>query len=463
MKKLFVLAAAIAFGMASCSDPAITPEPKQGNVSIVLTNGDAAATRADGDPKDGTAEENKINSIEIYVFNDKGDALDDKVGEENGYLKVDVSTATFPWSTQVQMAGGTNKDVIVVANANLGAPVTTAGSEKLNTFAKVMEAVDAAVLDATNSTKVPATGFVMSGHTLLAKVDEGRSDNVIEIGLNRLVARVEYPTVGSTITYDLDQKELDQVFGKTGDVSNVTSDDNLSFTLNGYWVLNGMKKSTVGFVGNNINDGTVGTDADKIYSNDSKPYVMGGTDGTTYWSWNLWLENFDNKGSLEEGAGYALRGGRTESNSEAMKAADKTPANLSEWDGIYSGKALLTAGNVYAYESKPDRKADQTYSGYDPDGVIAIIISGTLTDSSTAIPNPKIRYWRVNVRVQDSYHIIRNSTYTTAINAIKTPGYETPWEAEESEEIVAKPGDTVGEFEISVNPWTIKEVGNGGI
>jgi hypothetical protein len=174
-----------------------------------------------------------------------------------------------------------------------------------------------------------------------------------------------------------------------------------------------------------------------------------------------------------------LRGSRIESNSAVMKAdGTKTAAaNLNEWyaySGV-AGQAIIknAATPVYVYENKPGLKQETAeaaaYEGFDADDVVAIILEGTLTARYSAdgvapsSDQTKTRYWRVNIRLQDAYHITRNAVYTTTVDKILTPGYATPWEAEESEEVIGKPGDTISEFIISVNKWDIKPVGNGGI
>jgi hypothetical protein len=453
MKKLFILAAAVAIGLASCNE-GVTPLPvKEGNVAITLTNG--GSTRADGDAKEGTAAENKISSLEIYVFDNAGGTPDVATGGGKGYVKIPIATTvTFPYSTLVQMSAGTNKDVIVVANANLGEP-----TDAMNSFDEVMAAIEDAELSATNSRTVPADGFVMSGHNLLANVVEGQT-STIEIAMDRLVARIEYPTVtteGSGVAVDLDKSELEQIFG-TGAVET----DTYAFALKGYAVINALKKSSVGFVGNLVADGDVGTVDDKVYSVHNRPYVSGGIPGTNLFVWDKWTESVDDKGAITVGASVTARGGRAKTNSAELKAANRPASAMNEWTGVYSGSAFLTAGtNVYLFESKPDRKADESYSGYDPYGVIALIIEGQILNTTNSSVPPATRYWRVNVRKSDAYHIIRNSTYTTAINSITSPGHSTPWEAEEEKPIIERPDDTVGDFEISINDWTVKEVGNG--
>ncbi len=163
------------------------------------------------------------------------------------------------------------------------------------------------------------------------------------------------------------------------------------------------------------------------------------------------------------------RGGRIASNSETMKADGKTIANLGEWYAYSgaAGSAIITDAtkSVYVYESKPGLKQafGDSYEGFDADDAIAIILQGTLTANwGTPVAEPHVitRYWRIDIRLQDAFHITRNAAYNTLISKISTPGYATPWEAEESEDVIGKPGDTISEFIISVNEWAVKPVNN---
>ena len=480
MKRFLILAATLAAG-AGCSKVNTVETTPTGNVSITLENG--AATRGDdGDEVAGTEAENKITMLEFYVFNNDGTALDTETTNGSGYIKLSAADlqlpAKWPYATQVQMGSGDNKDIVVVANADLGAPVTTSGSEKLNTFEKVMQAISEKSKDVmTNriSRLVPENGFVMSGYTLNANVVAGRSDNKVSIRMDRLVARIETPVQASTVTFDLDLDELERLYG---DKTTKTNTSGLQFEFTGYAVINGLQKSSIGFVGNKIADGTVGTTADVVYSNFTRPYLKDGVEGTNMWAWNLWTVNSTAPdGTVTPGVFSAARGPRIESNTDALVTGATPNTNPTAWADAYSGRANLVAGtgswfidssnanpNVYVYESKPDTKSSEAYSGYDPDGVVAIIIQGTITDTSATDPAPqKTRYWRLNVRVDDEYHIIRNSTYQTSINKIQTPGFASPQEAEDSEDIVAKPEHTISEFIISVNKWVLRNIGDGQI
>jgi hypothetical protein len=106
------------------------------------------------------------------------------------------------------------------------------------------------------------------------------------------------------------------------------------------------------------------------------------------------------------------------------------------------------------------KEAETTYEGYNSDQVIAIIVRGTIENGSGLSTT---RYWRVDLRSEDAYYFIRNSQYELTVSSINTPGHATPWEAEEEEPIIDKPGDTTSDFIISVNPWDVLTVGNSGM
>jgi hypothetical protein len=465
MKKLFIISAAALVAFASCSKENGTPAlAGEGNVEITLLDANAGATRADaaeGEAVAGSADENKITQIEIFVFDDAGAALDEATLNEDGYVSIDFATApTLPYKTQVKMSEGTNKDIIVVANGNIGAP--TVGTDTFDTIMAKIAAASNTILDndVAAVTAVPTDGFLMTGYTLTAPVVEGNA-NKIAVALDRAVARIETPVPSETLVVDLTDAEIAEVYGEGATKVEV---GNIEFELDGFAVINGLPKTSVGFVGNKVTtDGAAGNIADITYSVWDKPqHASIVADGDEI-PWNLWIENkTDAAGVLTPGAAVTdtARGPRSATNAEDLMS-DNTPGLASEWEGAYSGDAFLTTGVVYVNESKPDWAVNAGLAGYDTNGVIALIIQGTLTSELTG--EDETRYWRVNVREQDAYHILRNSSYHTAINTIVTPGYKTPQEAEEETPILPIDGEVSAEFEISINPWIHRLVGNGQI
>ena len=494
MKKIFILAAGLALGMASCSKDVTPKEPEFGgatNVNFVLKTQES--TRAS---QPGTTAENNVSVLEIYIFNPGGTVLDPKVGAEGantqGYVsftspEFKAATGTDGrFRTQIEMSAGDSKDVLVVANASLGTPaaivtaliaqdptkyssVTTANL----TLAQIMELVVTKQLSNTNSREVPSTGIVMSGINLDADVIEAKDNNVVEIDIYRRVARIEAPIVNpnSPVTVSFDQKDYDKVFQPTllpSDPSYVKIEtidlSKMAFNLTGYAVVSGLPKSTAGFVGNAafINDPVIKSD-----------YVTAGMEYEN--EWDLWKAGLWNEGVLTANSNTdeILRGARIMSNHKTLYDAGETittASDLRKWTGVYSGvdtndndcilpiPAAGTKTPVYVYESKPGVMETVGFTGFNADQVIAVIVQGSLSYDGGAA---QTRYWRVNVREQDAYHIIANASYQVQIDTIVTPGHSTPWEAEEEVPIIGMPGTTSGEFIVSIIPWDVRPVGSG--
>ena len=457
MKKLFIIVAVALVGMASCSTEGPSTEVKgSGNVEITLLDANASATRADlttnpdGAPVVGSAAENKISSIEMFGFDNTGENLDEETIDGDGYISMDIAnTVAFPYKTQVKMGAGESKDIIVVANANIGEP------EEGDTFDDIMGKIHTALLNNTNSTVVPTDGFVMTGYVLDAEVTEG-NNNKIAVAMDRVVARIEYPTAAAAVVVTLDADELKEVYGEEATAVDLGA---VSFTLDGFAVINGLSKSSIGFVGNKVYEGE---NDETVYSVYDKPLHSPGIDEEDEFEWDLWEESVTEDGVKTEGAAVTARGPRSTTNANSLMA-DGIPGAATEWTGAYSGNAFLTSATpaVYVYENKPDWIITEGLAGYDTDGIIALIVKGTLTPANTAEYDAETRYWRVNVRAQNAYHVLRNSSYHTAINTIITPGYKTPQEAEEEKPIIPIDGEISAEFTISINPWVHREVGPG--
>ena len=489
MKKLFISAAVAIVALASCSKE--EGDVVQGGgfgdatrVEITLKNPDVRAE--EGAQQAGVGDENKVTSLEFYIFNDDGTALDTKVGQTlsgetvvpgNGYHKIsapEFSAAVSQshdgqYKTQIEMSAGESKQILVIANAGLGTPTAivtgikaidntstvTEATLKLSDVMNYLAGVTMANTEA-GVRSVPTNGFVMTGYELDAPVVANKVDNKVNIDIYRTVSRIEYPTATSA-TVELTADQLAKAYEG---VAGVTIDDEATttFTFTGYAVINGLKKSTAGFSGR----------ADYDYTS---PWNQ--TAGDYNKKWNLWEETYViGNAAPTGGAGETYRGGRLKTNAATLMA-DGIPGAVSEWTNAYSG--ISTSGDwilgsddtkkvVYVYESEPGRKKASSevsaYEGFDADYVVALIIQGSLKNGTN---DAVTRYWRINVRPQDGYHITRNAAYHTAITKILTPGYKTPQEAEESVDIIAEPGDTVVEFTIDIVPWTVKLVGDGAI
>ncbi len=421
------------------------------------------------------------------------------------------------------MSAGNSKQVLVVANAWLGTPAEIVTKLKAQDIANgttlwsalndnasnlslraIMSLIRGAEMsNATsangNTTSVPTfnskKGFIMTGINLDADVEENKSDNKIPVLLDRNVSKIKMPVKANNVdTSGLDQDDLNTIFGfkADGTTPNVLEGASITFNVTGFAVVNGLKQSTVGFVGKKAtaSSSTPGYgDKDYVYEPIltgnvyEDGYVMTYANEWTGWQagktldgvWGTMINGVYNAVTPTKANSDELaRGGRIDSNSVSMKNDNKTSANLNEWYAYSgsAGNAIITDANksVYVYESKPGllqkTASADSFEGFDADDVISIILQGTLTATygePVASAQTKIRYWRIDVRPQDAFHITRNAVYSTSVSKITSPGYENPWEAEESIEIVDKPGQTSSEFIISVNEWTIKQVGNGQI
>ncbi len=514
MKKIFILTAAALVGMVSCSKegPAVKPyEPVFGEATrVTLELNTSSSTRA---VENGTEAESLVSSLEIYIFDDEGLVLDEKVGG-NGY--VPISGPEFAdaiagvndgvYRTQVEMSAGASKQVLVIANAELGTPTqivaalkaqgTANGSDEYDNLVVIDDPENASDMGLSlkhimtllagqemkilpvsdlNVRRVPTKGFVMTGIELNANVEANKSNNKIAVEIFRSVAKINAPVADENVTVEFDQEEFDEVFQPGVDSDDpdyvVVSDvelEKIEFELTGYAVVSGLRRSTAGFVGKKaVND--------YVY----QPvivYPVDEEDGMTYVNeWDAWdageWTSDDANGDLSDAKGETLRGGRIQSNAAALKTAGKGIEDLAQWTGVYSGineeatSYVLTIDGtndpvVYVYESKPGTMEADSYVGFNADQTVALIIEGELSYDGGDVEK---RYWRVNVRVNEAYHITRNSVYKTQVSTIVTPGKSTPWEAEEETEIISKPGDTISEFFISVSPWDVKPVGNGQI
>jgi hypothetical protein len=502
MKKLFIIAAVALVGMASCSKENTTT-PNNGGAEGVGTlafflNTDATpGTRANG-----TEAESKVNEVEIYIYNSTGTAIAKlSDGTTDAYLA--IATPDFgeytdtpdqsefapdfdgQYVTKVQVGAGTYQ-ILVVANADLGAPGTATLMEMQ---AKIAAATEYA-FSVSNTQTIPTNGFVMAGVNAAATVVAATS-NTVEVDLYRNVAKITKPSEktngalveitknpnGSAIT----QAEFDKVFQqgvasndpayvKIEDVEWDTTnagDTASDFDLTGYAVINGMIKSTVGFVGTGgLEDGTFDplyVDAIPTYGNEWDAWDAGKFIGLN------WTAQLSATAPINGATELAL--GRINSNSEALKDAETAIEDIAQWTGVYSGDGTIIKTNdnpvnIYLYESKPGmlQATATSYLGYNADQVIAVIIEGELTisyDNGEGLSGTKVetRYWRINVRANEAYHILRNSDYQTVINKISSLGWATPWEAEEETPIIDKPNDTVTDFVINVVPWNVLTVG----
>ncbi len=422
--KRIILSAAImgALLFTGCDkNEGTVPQPQPGfgaptEVNIQLLSKDL--TRALSGKEPGTNDENKVSWLEFYVFDQSGDTPDPEVGKTddevgNGYIRLDGGGL----NRKIRVSAGTQKKMIVVANSNIG-PL----AEGYNTYETLKKKLSSAefIANATalnhNSRTVPSNGFEMSGFTE-ATIAEGTDNNQVYVSISRMVSRINAPVLADDIPVELVQQE--QIDAVWGEESGITPADEISFEFVGYAVINGRKKSTVSFVGNEA----------EIYT---EPKTV---------AWNKWGDITGRDNLLSS---FATTDGSYTNNYSGKDGAS--------W--FLDGKKTENTDRVYAYESKPTSVTVDGVPGYDPESVISYIIQGKLSTADGS--NVQTRYWRVDIHKGDIYHLMRNCVYKVKINKITTPGHGTPEEAEKPG-IIPNPDETIADFIISVDQWDINE------
>jgi hypothetical protein len=393
---------------------------KPTEVTISITNPNTYALT--GNEEEGTTDENRITQLEFFVFNSDG-SIDTETGrvgvsEGNGYHSATISGSATSYKETIIVSSGKSKRIVAAANMNLG-PLTR-GDEYSTLRAKLSPDKFIAGGDDYNSRIVPAKGFEMSGE--IVKDIDSDTANSIRIPILRLVSKFNAPKFASTknvkTTVDLDDKEIETLWGDGVTISSIT------FNPIGYALVNGLDKSSVVFNGNN--EGV-----------DSEP--MNKTWGT--WTWD----------------------GKTYLNSTFHPSG--------KYSGAYSGKSKTTdfflnaevagEGHVYAYENKPRTIIVNNVTGFDPKNVYAFIVKGELVvdgDTNNTKKLNKIRYWRIDLVMNDNYHILRNNSYYVYLKSIVSPGFTTEKEAEEDREVIPPATSTSNvDVEIVVKKWRINQ------
>jgi hypothetical protein len=382
-------------------------------VTISITN--PSTYSLTGTEENGTPDENKVSSIEIYVFDDQG-VVDAAVGT-NGYFTANVSSGTT-FRYTVIMSSGNKKKLVAAVNMKLGA--LAAGQTYNDLKAKISTAAfTASTAAGYNSRTIPTGGFEMSGE-VEADIVSG-TVNSVRIPVSRLVSKVNAPkftdinNVGTTVSLSAD--EIKALWGVGAAISNIT------FSPKGYALVNGLDKSSVLFNGRDDNDDT---------DPKQKP-------------WNKWT--WKDKSYLNS----------TFDASGKYTGAYSGQSQTNDWflDGSTTGEKC-----VYVYENKPDTITVNGQIGFDPKTVCAFIIKGELVvngDTNNTNGENKIRYWRVDLVRSDNSHILRNNSYHVYIKAITSTGFPTEKEAEEDPDIIPDAKDTSAQVEIVVNKWRVNQ------
>lgn len=470
MKKLFMIAAvaALGFGMASCAEEGTTPgnnDGKSGLLKIKLLNTASGTTRA-ATPED----ESVVNVLEIWVFEDGGTVRSNSADGFVSYFTVADADfepdANGDYTATLNVQPG-EKDVLVIANANL----TNAATANMSLSA-IMEAAAAQQFTKANNKEVFAdAGFVMAGWNLDVTID---GDTECDVKIDRNVAKIAVPiptTTGGGVNVDLTLTEWQALYpGETLTAIPTGS----GFEFNGFAVLNGLPKSVVGFPW--IAFAKLNEESPYNYSPEHAYLSTQQFNYNNPWNWDAGAYTYDGtpntgawKTQIPTDSEEAELGARLWSTGDNMMnpVSPVNTANMAAWApyAAWMGEDYggATLDPVYVYESKPGVLTNTAngYAGYNHDQVIALIIGGTI--SATGLQDVE-RYWRVNVRggsFGEAFHIIRNSVYTTSINAITSIGHATPWEAENEDEIIDEPGVNPTDFVISINDWETRPTGNG--
>lgn len=391
--KIFAVALA-AVAMVACSK-----EPNGGTksggsatIEVKLNTG----TRALTGTEDGVGDEIKINKLEFYMFDATSGVRDGDGTTDFGYF-VQSSAATV--ARFVVEAG--DKKFVVAVNQNLG---NLAGLD----YADVVKVVNGLNLTNSNSQTAP-TEYAMSGEGRTTIVAE--SNQTITIDVKRLISKVRAPKLNATnggsveFTTAKEEEYLQELFG----LDAVT---NLAWEFDGYVVINGVKQSYA-----------LPYNFSNTWVNPVLAATVPGTDG--------WF-----KTAYTDATGAEI---------------------LTVYGGTSAGDKFIAKTNtgvVFVYENVPTRTAGSNGSAstYAKDEVTALLIKGTFSCDEAA---DAVRYWRVNLIKDDSWKVYRNSIYDIEIGRILTPGYETPKEAEEEEEIY-DPNETVIEAKINILPWDVR-------
>ncbi len=216
-------------------------------IDVTLVNNDLPSKAISGS-EDGTPAENRIKSLEFYVFDSDGRIPDPEVGRVsetvagNGYLK--ISGENLSMTHKIRVSAGKDKKFLVVANADLG--VIRSGETFEALKARLSSGEFRATPGYNNTRTIPEAGLEMSGFNTVT-IDDASNSNQVYITMKRLVSKINSPVVSAT---ELELKDIAQIQQIWGEETTVTLNSKISFAFKGYAVVNGSQKSTVSFTGN---------------------------------------------------------------------------------------------------------------------------------------------------------------------------------------------------------------------
>jgi len=466
MKKIFSIAAiaALTIGAASCAKEGGSNATAEGSglLKIKLVTG---GTRA---PITDNAAETLVQKVEVFIFDAGGAALAEEGEGQTNYIE-----SNGVGTIQAFVPGG-NKDILVIANANIGEPAADA------TMEGIMNTLSEKFFDKTNSGMAFAEGFVMAGQTLNVAISETEGTDV-SVYIDRNVAKVTPPTKATNVTFKLTKEQWVEIYGEENaalfnDPTAVNTD--ATFELLGYAVLNGLPKSHVGFAYVERS-----TPAGGVLNYHYDPRHNHALANPFSYS-NEWLK-WDHSTYTYTGSGSTavisipthVGTTETELGERLISAADDmmddkevNEGDMERWAPYakwlyYDGTDNAAAEARYVYESRAGEatNAGTGARGYHHDQVISYVIGGTINPNIDGVPAVD-RYWRVDIRKGEAFHILRNSLYSVEVANIITPGSGTPWEAENEKPIIDEPVDVLpADFIISINPWNARPVGNDGL
>ncbi|MDR0422815.1 MAG: hypothetical protein LBH72_07390 [Proteiniphilum sp.] len=399
-------------GQSSSGDPA--------EVIISITNpsgGSATYGLVPNGEESGTAAENKVSDIEIYVFDDQG-VIDSGTGNGTGYFSATVPQNATSFRYTVLMSSGDNKRLVTAVNMKLGA--LTKGQTYSDLKAKLSNAGFKASGSDYNSRTVPTDGFEMSGE-IRAKIEAGRI-NSVSIPVSRLVSKINAPVFSNALknsptVVKLTDKELEYLWG-----TSAATIDTVAFKGISYALANGITKSNVLFNG-------------RADGNDTDPKNAPWGD----WAWTG--KSYLNSSFDAAGKYTSVYSGQSATNDWLLKAS------------------TAGEGHVYVYENKPATTTVNGQTGFNPENTYAFVIKGELVvndDVNNTKGLNKFRYWRVDLVRDNAYHILRNSSYYVFIKTISSVGFPTEEEAEDDPDIIPiDPDATSAEIEVVVNKWRL--------
>ncbi|MCD8265418.1 MAG: fimbrial protein [Tannerellaceae bacterium] len=194
-----------------------------GRASLTVWLNSSQGTRSSDGSDAGTEAERTIREVEFYVFD--ADGTRDRY---NGYIRFDEAASDYTF----HVTGGSNKTVLVAVNMQLG-----------NLNGVELPDVKKALYNASipNPLQVPAGGLPMAGEYTGLTVS-GDELAFIRVAVDRLYARFNAPTTpASGVKVTLSQNDQDDLTEWLG--GTITGE--IQFTLNGYYVINGLDQSFV--------------------------------------------------------------------------------------------------------------------------------------------------------------------------------------------------------------------------